>query len=85
MKAARIHEYGRISVLRYEEAPMPECTADEMLICVVGSSMSPVDWQIRQWLLGLGAKGRAALSDLLLNSAAQRPLASAEVPVLLVS
>jgi nucleotide-binding universal stress UspA family protein len=35
-------------------------------------------------LLVLGAKGRAALSDLLLGSVAQRLLASAKVPVLLV-
>ena len=35
-------------------------------------------------LIVLGAKGRAALSDLLLGSVAQRVLASAETPVLLV-
>jgi nucleotide-binding universal stress UspA family protein len=35
-------------------------------------------------LIVLGAKGRAALSDLLLGSVAQRVLSSAEMPVLLV-
>lgn len=35
-------------------------------------------------LLVLGAKGRSAISDLLLGSVAQRVLATADVPVLLV-
>ncbi len=48
MKAVRIHEYGGASVLRFEEAPMPICAADDVLIRVVGSSVNPVDWKIRQ-------------------------------------
>ena len=48
MKAVRIHEYGGISVLRFEDAPIPACGADEVLIRVVGSSVNPVDWKIRE-------------------------------------
>lgn len=48
MKAVRIHEYGGISVLRFEDAPIPACEADEVLIRVVGSSVNPVDWKIRE-------------------------------------
>lgn len=48
MKAVRIHEYGGASVLRLEDAPMPICAADDVLIRVVGSSVNPVDWKIRQ-------------------------------------
>ena len=48
MKAVRIAEYGGISVLRFEDAPIPACEADEVLIRVVGSSVNPVDWKIRE-------------------------------------
>lgn len=42
-----MNEYGDASVLRYEEAPDPVCAEDEVLVRVVGSSVNPVDWQIR--------------------------------------
>ena len=48
MKAIRVHEYGGRSVLRYEEAPMPTCESDAVLIRVIGSSVNPVDWKIRE-------------------------------------
>ena len=48
MKAIRVHEYGGSSVLRYEDAPMPTCGSDEVLIRVIGSSVNPVDWKIRE-------------------------------------
>ena len=48
MKAVRIHEYGGSSVLRYEDAPMPTCASDEVLIRVIASSVNPVDWKIRE-------------------------------------
>ncbi len=51
MKAVRIHKYGGVDVLRYEEAPRPEPAADEILIEVRATSVNPVDWKIRQgWL-----------------------------------
>ncbi len=51
MKAVRIHEYGDATVLRFEEAPRPVCTAEDVLIRVVGSSVNPVDWKIRRGYL----------------------------------
>jgi NADPH:quinone reductase-like Zn-dependent oxidoreductase len=48
MKAVRIHNYGDKSVLQYEDAPMPQCGADDVLIRVVASSVNPVDWKIRE-------------------------------------
>lgn len=48
MKAVRIHVYGDASVLRYEDAPMPSVGNDDVLIRVVGSSVNPVDWKIRE-------------------------------------
>lgn len=51
MKAVRIHEYGNSSVLQYEDAPMPICESNEVLIRVVAASVNPVDWKIREGYL----------------------------------
>ena len=48
MKAVRIHDYGNGSVLTYEEAPLPEITANDVLVRVVAASVNPVDWKIRE-------------------------------------
>ena len=48
MKAIRIHAYGGTEVLRLEDAPLPVLGADELLIRVIGSSVNPVDWKIRE-------------------------------------
>jgi NADPH:quinone reductase-like Zn-dependent oxidoreductase len=47
MKAARIHEFGPPSVLRYEEAPMPEAKDDQMLVRVHAAGINPIDGKIR--------------------------------------
>ena len=48
MKAVRIHQYGNVDTLRYEDADEPMLRADDVLIRVVGTSVNPVDWKIRQ-------------------------------------
>ena len=48
MKAVRIHAYGDASVLRYEDAPQPTIGDGDVLVRVVGSSVNPVDWKIRE-------------------------------------
>ena len=47
MKAIRMHEYGPAAVLRYEEAPLPDIAADEVLVEVHAASVNPADWQFR--------------------------------------
>ncbi len=51
MKAVRIHQYGNTEVLRYEDAPIPEIAADEVLVRVVAASVNPVDWKVREGYL----------------------------------
>jgi NADPH:quinone reductase-like Zn-dependent oxidoreductase len=41
MKAVRIHSYGN-------DAPEPIVRADDVLIRVIGTSVNPVDWKIRE-------------------------------------
>jgi NADPH:quinone reductase-like Zn-dependent oxidoreductase len=48
MKAVRIHEYGDVSVLRYENAPLPEVQVDDILIQVHSAGVNPADCQFRQ-------------------------------------
>ncbi len=48
MKAVRIHNYGGIEALRYEEVPVPTIAADEILIKVHVAGINPVDWKIRE-------------------------------------
>lgn len=54
MKAVRIHQYGNVDTLRYEDTEdvegvtTPMVRADDVLIRVVGTSVNPVDWKIRQ-------------------------------------
>ncbi|QUL52307.1 NADP-dependent oxidoreductase [Paenibacillus tritici] len=51
MKAIRIHQFGGIGELRYEEAPIPAPAADEILIKVAASGFNPVDVKIRMGYL----------------------------------
>ena len=47
MKAIRIHAYGSVDVLQFEDAPRPILENDDVLIKVIASSINPVDWKIR--------------------------------------
>jgi NADPH:quinone reductase-like Zn-dependent oxidoreductase len=50
MKAIRLHEYGGPAVLRYEEAPVPEPKAGEVLVRVHAVGINPPDWYLRDGL-----------------------------------
>ena len=47
MKAVRIHNYGGVDALVYEDAPRPTPGAGEVLIRVLATSVNPVDSAIR--------------------------------------
>src|SRR5438270_6347000 len=47
MKAVRLHAYGGVDQLRYEDVPTPEPGPDEVLVRVAATSVNPIDWKIR--------------------------------------
>ena len=47
MKAIRIHGYGDVDTLRYEDAPLPEISPTDVRIRVHAAGVNPVDWKIR--------------------------------------
>ena len=47
MKAVRMHGYGDVDQLRYEEVPTPEPGPNEVLVKVAATSLNPIDWKIR--------------------------------------
>jgi len=48
MKAVRIHKYGGLETLVYENAPVPEAGPNEVFIKVHAAGVNPVDWKIRE-------------------------------------
>ncbi|WP_223206501.1 NADP-dependent oxidoreductase [Streptomyces xanthii] len=51
MKAARIHEFGDASVIRYDEVPCPRPGLGEVLIRVAANSFNPTEAALRGGLL----------------------------------
>jgi NADPH:quinone reductase-like Zn-dependent oxidoreductase len=47
MKAIRIHTYGDINTIRYEDAPLPEPGPADVRVRVHATAVNPVDWKIR--------------------------------------
>ncbi len=47
MKAVRIHTYGGLDVLAYEDAPCPMIGNDDVLIRVHAAGVNPIDWKVR--------------------------------------
>src|SRR5438046_5107279 len=48
MNAVQIHAFGGPEVLQYEEVPMPQPKANELLVRVHATGVNPVDWKIRE-------------------------------------
>jgi NADPH:quinone reductase-like Zn-dependent oxidoreductase len=51
MKAVRIHEYGGVEVLKFEDAPIPDPGPGEVLIQVNASTVNPFDCAARSGYL----------------------------------
>jgi NADPH:quinone reductase-like Zn-dependent oxidoreductase len=47
MKAIVIHEYGKPSVLKYEDAEDPKPGPGEVLVRMQAASVNPIDWKMR--------------------------------------
>jgi len=52
MKSVRIHDYGGLDVLCYEDAPRPTPSAGEVLIRVHATSVNPFDCAVRAGYMG---------------------------------
>lgn len=50
-KAVRIHAFGGLDKLVYEDAPVPAISAEDVLVKVHAASVNPVDWKIREGYL----------------------------------
>jgi NADPH:quinone reductase-like Zn-dependent oxidoreductase len=48
MKTVRIHQYGGVDVLQFEEIPVPTIASDEVLIKIHATSINPLDWKVRE-------------------------------------
>lgn len=48
MKAVRIHNYGGLEALQYEDAPKPKPAPGEVLIRVHAAGVNPADWKVRE-------------------------------------
>ena len=51
MKAIRIHAYGGPEQMQLEDAPIPTCGANDVLVRVVAAGINPVDWKIRSGIM----------------------------------
>jgi NADPH:quinone reductase-like Zn-dependent oxidoreductase len=47
MKAVRLHAYGGVDQLVYEEVETPEPQTGEVLVKVAATSVNPIDWKLR--------------------------------------
>lgn len=50
MKTIRLHGYGGPEVLRYDDVPVPELGAGEVLVRVHAAGVNPPDWYLRDGL-----------------------------------
>ena len=61
MKAIRLHEFGGPEILRYEDVPIPELKAGEVLVRVRAVGVNPPDWYLREGYKQLPAKMRPSV------------------------
>jgi len=52
MKAAVIDQFGPSSELQIREIPVPEITDEQILVEVYAASVNPIDWKIRDGMMG---------------------------------
>jgi NADPH:quinone reductase-like Zn-dependent oxidoreductase len=52
MKAVVIDEFGPSSVLQVRDIPRPEIEPDQILVEVHAASVNPIDWKIRDGMMG---------------------------------
>jgi NADPH2:quinone reductase len=57
MKAVRLHAFGGLDVLRYEDAPRPTLAAGEVLVRVHAVGLNPPDWYLRDGYRSLPPSG----------------------------
>lgn len=62
MKAIRLHEHGGPEVLRYEEVPIPEPKAGEVLVRVHAVGVNPPDWYVREGMPNVPPEMRPKLN-----------------------
>lgn len=48
MKAVLLHGYGDVNRLSYEDVPIPEPAAGELLVKTIAASINPIDWKLRR-------------------------------------
>ena len=54
MNAIRIHSYGNPELMQLDDAPMPACGANDLLVRVVAAGVNPIDWKIRAGAMAHG-------------------------------
>ena len=47
MKAVVLHQFGGVETLQYEDAEIPVCGKNEVMVKVRATSVNPIDWKIR--------------------------------------
>lgn len=50
-RALRIHAYGGVETMRWDETPMPQPAAGEVLVRVAAAGVNGLDWKIRDGLV----------------------------------
>ena len=47
MRAVRLHEYGDVDQLRFEDVPVPAPGSGEAQVRIAASTVNPIDWRMR--------------------------------------